>query len=314
MNSEQSAVSSSSDKQNNRAGALDEKNRNTFYRKSWPWPSGLRWLWSRDQYAFHSQNPWGEDGHGLSCLLLVHCPWVLALFQFQHSSGSCRLCHRRSHGLRHSSRFRHSGDHETVVAVWAGDGGTFDIGLQALSGAAERNEDFIYICNDNEGYMNTGTQRSSATPLFAWTTTTPVMKPKENPKKDIMAIMADHYIPYAATATLAYPEDFLRKMEKAKKIRGTRFIHLFSPCPPGWRIPSENTVKISRLAVRSRVFPLYEIENGNSYTLQKESHRVPVKDYLKLQGRFSHLTDAEVKVVQENVERAWERLLKKAEV
>ncbi len=206
------------------------------------------------------------------------------------------------------------GDHETVVAVWAGDGGTFDIGLQALSGAAERNEDFIYICNDNEGYMNTGTQRSSATPQFAWTTTTPVMKPKENPKKDIMAIMADHYIPYAATATLAYPEDFLRKIEKAKKIRGTRFIHLLSPCPPGWRIPSENTVKISRLAVRSRVFPLYEIENGNSYTLQKESHRVPVKDYLKLQGRFSHLTEAEMEVVQENVERAWERLLKKAEV
>jgi len=104
------------------------------------------------------------------------------------------------------------GDHEAVVVVWAGDGGTFDIGLQALSGAAERNEDFIYICNDNEGYMNTGTQQSSATPMFAWTTTTPVMRPKENPKKDIMAIMADHYIPYAATATVAYPEDLLRKI------------------------------------------------------------------------------------------------------
>ncbi len=121
------------------------------------------------------------------------------------------------------------GDHEAVVAVWAGDGGTFDIGLQALSGAAERNEDFIYICNDNEGYMNTGTQRSSATPRFAWTTTTPVTKPKENPKKDIMAIMADHQIPYAATATIAYPEDLLKKIEKAKRIRGTRFIHLLSP-------------------------------------------------------------------------------------
>ncbi len=204
------------------------------------------------------------------------------------------------------------GDRESVVAVWAGDGGTFDIGLQALSGAAERNEDFIYICNDNEGYMNTGTQRSSATPMFAWTTTTPVMQPKENPKKDIMAIMADHYIPYAATATIAYPEDLLKKIEKAKRIRGTRFIHLLSPCPPGWRVPSELTIKISRLAVRSKIFPLYEIENGITYTLQEESHAVPVKEYLKLQGRFSHLTESEMEVVQKNVERDWGKLLKKA--
>jgi len=204
------------------------------------------------------------------------------------------------------------GDREAVVAVWAGDGGTFDIGLQALSGAAERNEDFIYICNDNEGYMNTGTQRSSATPFLAWTTTTPVTKPKENPKKDIMAIMADHRIPYAATATIAYPEDLLRKMEKAKRIRGTRFIHLLSPCSPGWRIPSELTIKISRLAVRSRIFPLYEIENGRSYTIQEEPHVVPVKEYLKLQGRFSHLTDQEIEKIQEMADEEWEHLLRRA--
>jgi pyruvate/2-oxoacid:ferredoxin oxidoreductase beta subunit len=204
------------------------------------------------------------------------------------------------------------GDHEAVVAVWAGDGGTFDIGLQALSGAAERNEDFIYICNDNEGYMNTGTQRSSATPFLAWTTTTPVTKPKENPKKDIMAIMADHRIPYAATATIAYPEDLLRKMEKAKRIRGTRFIHLLSPCSPGWRIPSELTIKISRLAVRSRIFPLYEIENGRSYTIQEESRTIPVKEYLQLQGRFSHLTDQQIERIQEMVDEEWEHLLRKA--
>jgi pyruvate/2-oxoacid:ferredoxin oxidoreductase beta subunit len=140
-----------------------------------------------------------------------------------------------------------------------------------------------------------------------------VTKPKENPKKDIMAIMADHQIPYAATATIAYPEDLLKKLEKARGIRGTRFIHLLSPCPPGWKIPSELTVKISRLAVRSRVFPLYEIENGVSYTLQEEPKVVPVKEYLKLQGRFSHLTDSEIGVVQENVERTWQRLLRKAE-
>jgi pyruvate ferredoxin oxidoreductase beta subunit/2-oxoisovalerate ferredoxin oxidoreductase beta subunit len=161
--------------------------------------------------------------------------------------------------------------------------------------------------------MNTGTQRSSATPLYAWTTTTPVTKPKENPKKDIMAIMADHHIPYAATATIAYPEDLLKKMEKAKRIRGTRFIHLLSPCPPGWKIPSELSIKISRLAVRSRVFPLYEIEDGISYTIQEESHVIPVKEYLKLQGRFSHLTDSAIEVIQEDVEKAWMRLMKKAE-
>ena len=204
------------------------------------------------------------------------------------------------------------GDHEVLVAVWAGDGGTFDIGLQSLSGAAERNEDFIYICNDNEGYMNTGTQQSSATPWLAWTTTTPVQRPKENPKKDIMAIMADHRIPYAATATIAYPEDFFRKIEKAKRIRGTRFIHLLSPCPPGWKIPSELSIKISRLAVRSRVFPLYEIENGRSYTLQEESHVVPIKEYLKLQGRFSHLTEQEIERIQERVDDEWRHLLRKA--
>jgi pyruvate/2-oxoacid:ferredoxin oxidoreductase beta subunit len=126
-----------------------------------------------------------------------------------------------------------------------------------------------------------------------------------------MAIMADHQIPYAATATIAYPDDLLRKLEKAKRIRGTRFIHLLSPCPPGWKIPSELTVKISRLAVRSRVFPLYEIENGISYAIQEESHVVPVREYLKLQGRFSHLTDSEIEVIQRNVERDWERLIRK---
>ncbi len=204
------------------------------------------------------------------------------------------------------------GDHETKVAVWAGDGGTFDIGLQALSGAAERNEDMIYICNDNEGYMNTGTQQSSATPLLAWTTTTPVYQPKENPKKDIMAIIADHRIPYAATATIAYPEDFFRKMEKTKKIRGTRFIHLLSPCPPGWRISSERTIQISRLAVRSKVFPLYEIENGTSYTIHEERHPAPVKEYLKIQGRFSHLTDQDIEKIQGMVDGEWQRLLRKA--
>jgi pyruvate/2-oxoacid:ferredoxin oxidoreductase beta subunit len=205
------------------------------------------------------------------------------------------------------------GHRDTVVTVWAGDGGTFDIGIQALSGAAERNEDFIYICNDNEAYMNTGTQRSSATPRFAWTTTTPTHHPKEDQKKDIMAIMADHHIPYAATATVSHPEDFFRKIEKAKQIRGTRFIHLLSPCPPGWKIPSELTVKLSRLAVRTRIFPLYEIENGR-YTIQEESSKNPasVREYLRLQGRFSHLKNPEIESIQKTVDQQWDCLQKKA--
>jgi pyruvate/2-oxoacid:ferredoxin oxidoreductase beta subunit len=127
-----------------------------------------------------------------------------------------------------------------------------------------------------------------------------------------MAIMADHYIPYAATATIAYPEDLIRKLEKAKRIRGTRFIHLFSPCPPGWKMPSEQTIKISRLAVRSRIFPLYEIENGRNYTIQEEHRVVPVKEYLKAQGRFSHLTEKDIEITQANVDDAWERLLRRA--
>ncbi len=244
-----------------------------------------------------------------SCWSIIPGCWPYSSFRIPVVHAGFATGGATASGVRAALDIR--GDHEAVVAVWAGDGGTFDIGLQALSGAAERNEDFIYICNDNEGYMNTGTQRSSATPFLAWTTTTPVMQPKENPKKDIMAIMADHQIPYAATATIAYPEDLLRKIEKAKRIRGTRFIHLLSPCPPGWKIPSELTVKISRLAVLMRVFPLYEIENGEKYTINLKPESRPIREYLKLQGRFSHLTDSQIETIQENIEKAWKRLLRK---
>jgi len=204
-----------------------------------------------------------------------------------------------------------TGDSTTMVLAWAGDGGTFDIGLQALSGAAERNDDFIYVCYDNEAYMNTGIQRSSATPLLTWTTTTPLQQTKEEAKKNIMEIMAAHRIPYAATASVAYPEDFFNKMKKAKGIRGFRFIHILSTCPTGWRLPTQLSIKAARLAVLTRIFPLYEIEDGEQYTLNLKPDPRPVKEYLKLQGRFSHLADSEIEIIQENVERAWERLLKK---
>ena len=246
-----------------------------------------------------------------SCWSIIPGPWPYSSLGIPAIHAGFVTGGATASGVRAALDIR--GDHDTIVAVWAGDGGTFDIGIQALSGAAERNEDFIYICNDNEAYMNTGTQRSSATPCFAWTTTTPAYHPKEEQKKDIMAIMADHHIPYAATATIAYPEDFLRKMEKARQIRGTRFIHLLSPCPPGWKIPSELTVKLSRLAVRSRVFPLYEIENER-VTIQEElmKERVPVQEYLKLQGRFSHLKGQEIESAQKMVDHQWDRLQRRA--
>jgi pyruvate/2-oxoacid:ferredoxin oxidoreductase beta subunit len=204
------------------------------------------------------------------------------------------------------------GDTETTVVAWAGDGGTFDIGFQALSGAAERNEDFIYICYDNEAYMNTGIQRSSATPYGAWTTTTPVENPKRERKKNIDEALAAHRIPYIATATVAFPEDLIRKVGKAKSLKGTRFIHIFSPCPPGWKSAPEHSVRISRLAVESKVFPLYEIEDGTKYTISYEPDGVPVEGYLKMQDRFKHLAKEDIGYIQNEVDRGWQRLLAKA--
>lgn len=201
------------------------------------------------------------------------------------------------------------GKTRTQVLAVAGDGGTFDIGIQALSGAAERNDDFIYVCYDNEAYMNTGIQRSSATPWGAWTTTTPPANLKNQPKKDIVQIMAAHRIPYAATASIAYPEDFSRKINKAKTLHGLRFIYAFSPCPVGWRFPSEQTIRLARLAVQTRVFPLYEVENGERFILNVEPEGHPVGEYLKPQGRFAYLREGDLERIQENVDREWKRLM-----
>jgi pyruvate/2-oxoacid:ferredoxin oxidoreductase beta subunit len=202
------------------------------------------------------------------------------------------------------------GDTETIVVAWAGDGGTFDIGLQSLSGVAERNDNILYVCYDNEAYMNTGIQRSSATPYGAWTTTTPVKHFKERPKKDIEAIMAAHRIPYIATASIGYPEDLFRKAKKAKEIEGTRFLHIYAPCPVGWKSRPEDTVKLARMVVQNATFPIYEIEWGEKYTLNiKLKEKKPITDYLKIQGRFRHLTEKEIALMQQEVDRKWERLL-----
>ncbi len=207
------------------------------------------------------------------------------------------------------------GVEDVTVVGFAGDGGTVDIGLQSLSGAAERQTDAIYVMYDNEAYMNTGIQRSGSTPWGAWTTTTPVGKNhdfKQEQKKDIMAIMQAHRVPYAATVSVAHPEDFIKKVEKAKAIKGLKFIHALSPCPPGWKANPMHTIGIARLAVDTHVFPLYEIENGKVHVTRK-GKGLPVSDYLKLQGRFSHLTPDEVSSIQSAVEANWALLLEKEE-
>ncbi|MGB9907002.1 MAG: 3-methyl-2-oxobutanoate dehydrogenase subunit beta [Candidatus Saccharicenans sp.] len=244
------------------------------------------------------------------------CCWAVIDGPFPHSSLDIPIYHcafetaaSSASGVR--AGLDMVGDTETTVLAWAGDGGTFDIGLQALSGAAERNDDIIYTCYDNEAYMNTGIQRSSATPVGAWTTTTPVKHYKKERKKDIIGIMAAHGIPYIATASVAYPEDMVKKFKKAREIKGTRFIHVFAPCPAGWKSRPEDTIKLARLAVQTGYFPLFEIENGEKWTLNlKIKERKPMAEYLKLQGRFRHLKEEEIALIQEEVDERWAKLLK----
>ena len=198
---------------------------------------------------------------------------------------------------------------DTTVVAWAGDGGTFDIGLQALSGAAERNEDIIFICYDNEAYMNTGIQRSSATPAGTWTTTTPNERPEPRPKKDIMGIMAAHRIPYAATATVAYPDDLAGKVRTAIDAKGgMRFLHLLSACPPGWKMEASDSIEAMRRAVASSVFPLYEVRGGREYRITHwPNPEIPLEDYLTQQGRFAPLLDGGDMLDQakRNVKEQW---------
>jgi len=201
-------------------------------------------------------------------------------------------------------------DHTNVVAL-AGDGGTYDIGFQSLSSAAERNEDIIYVCLDNEGYMNTGAQKSSATPSLAYTTSTPLGK--KTPKKNVAEIMAAHNIPYMATATTGYPEDLVRKVAKARDMKGGfRFLVVLSPCLDGWGIADDGGPRTSRLAVESGIFPLYEVENGGAYTLNRgPKEGVPVARYVEGQKRYGHLSESDIAQLQSEVDRNWHALREK---
>jgi len=178
------------------------------------------------------------------------------------------------------------------VVVFAGDGGTYDIGLQSLSGALERGHRFVYVCLDNEAYMNTGIQRSSATPKYAWTTTTPVGKVqagKREPKKDLTMFAVAHNVPYVATASPSHFMDLIRKAEKAFAVEGPAVLNVIAPCPRGWRHPTEMGIKIARLAVETGVWPLYEVENGKYRFTYRPRELKPVEEWLKAQGRFRHL-------------------------
>ncbi|MGA7862214.1 MAG: thiamine pyrophosphate-dependent enzyme [Thermoplasmata archaeon] len=199
------------------------------------------------------------------------------------------------------------------ILGFAGDGGTVDIGLQALSGMLERRTNAIYAMYDNEAYMNTGVQRSGSTPLGAWTTTTPVTggaHGKAEPKKDIMGIVLAHRPVYAATVNPSFPEDFVRKVEKARDLRGPRFFHIFAPCPPGWRYASDQTIEIGKRATDCGIFPLYEVEEGRYHVTRKGGALRPVAEYFQAQGRFSHLGPEDVARVQAQVTADWERLLR----
>ncbi len=203
---------------------------------------------------------------------------------------------------------------DAVVVAWAGDGGTADIGFATLSGAAERNDDIIHICVDNEAYMNTGIQRSSLTPLGAWTTTT--WKGKKERKKDLPMIMLMHRIPYLATASIAYPLDFIEKLRKAASIKGFKYIHLHAPCPVGWRFDPMKTVSVAKLAVETGMWILFEAVNGKvtisppSKPYIDKAKRKPIKEYLSLQGRFRNITDEMLKSLEKQVDENWETLLK----
>jgi pyruvate ferredoxin oxidoreductase beta subunit len=209
-------------------------------------------------------------------------------------------------------------DHNTKVVGWAGDGGTADIGIQALSGAAERGDDFLFMCYDNEGYMNTGVQRSGTTPQGAITTTTPI-RGKQQQKKDVPSIMAAHGIDYVATASAAYPLDLYDKIKRALTLGGTKYIHIHTPCPPGWGFETRYSVKIGRLAVETGYYDLYEIERGEfrltgaSLKLLEKRRLTPVGNYLCMQSRFRLLRNEQTAQVQAQVDAKWEQYWQDAE-
>jgi len=237
-------------------------------------------------------------------------PWIHTLFE-----NTAAVASGIEAGLKVMARKGKQTTQDVGVVAMAGDGGTSDIGLQALSGALERGHNFLYICFDNEAYMNTGIQRSSATPFGASTTTSPAGKISIGQvtwKKNMPAIAAAHNIPYVATACPSYPFDLMAKVKKGIETPGPAYIHILSVCPTGWRSPTDLTVRIGRLAIETGIFPLYEVENGE-YTLNFKFPQLrPITDYMKLQGRFRHLSEKTIKEIQHRVDKEYTKLVEKA--
>jgi len=212
---------------------------------------------------------------------------------------------------------RKQGKDDITVLAWAGDGGTYDIGIQALSGAIERQTNFIYICYNNQIYSNTGIQRSGATPYAAWTTTT--VGGKTEFRKEMGEIIMAHHIPYAAQTCVSYPDDLYKKVKKAKSIKGPKYLEILAPCPPGWRFGMERTVEMGVLAVEAGAWALYEYENGvmtfngkSKLILEGKIKRKPVEEWIKYQGRFRHLFKPKkdikrIKAIEDHIDQMWER-------
>jgi len=238
-------------------------------------------------------------------------PWMHSAFENAASTiagieAAYRSLVRQGKILEQSTRF----------VAFGGDGGTYDIGLQALSGAAERGHRFLYVCYNNEAYMNTGIQRSSATPLGAHTTTSPagtVLPGKQQLRKDLTAIMAAHDLPYVAQAVPSQWRDLMSKTRKAVECGGAAFMNVLAPCSRGWRHDTDETLELAQLAVDTCYWPLYEVEKGKWRLTYQPKEKVPVEEWLKRQGRFRHLFRPEnrhmIDELQAEVDRHWARLL-----
>jgi pyruvate ferredoxin oxidoreductase beta subunit len=233
---------------------------------------------------------------------------------FENSSATISGVEAAFNGLKRAGKI--DPDKKVRFVAFGGDGGTYDIGLQALSGAMERGHDMVYVCYDNGAYMNTGIQRSSATPKGAWATTAEVgsaQPGKQQKRKDLTAIIAAHGVPYVAQASVSHWKDLTTKAEKAFNTPGAAFINVFAPCPRGWRTPSSATIEIAKSAVQTGFWPLYEVEDGVWRQTVKVHNRKPVEEFLKPQGRFKHLfapgNEALLAEIQADVDRSWDQLL-----
>ena len=266
----------------------------------------------------------GDDvivSNATGCMEIISTPYPTTAWEvpyvhvaFENAAAVASGVEAAVKALRRKNRFP---DRDVKSVAIAGDGGTCDIGLQALSGAMERGHDMIFFCLDNEAYMNTGIQRSSATPFMAATTTSPAgkaIKGQRTGKKNVPEIMVAHNVPYVATACPSYPIDLINKVKKAKAVKGPSYVHIFSVCPTGWRCGSDTAIKMGRLAVETGVFPLYEVENGKyRLTMDVPKRFRPVEDYLKHQGRFKHLAPSDIELVQASVDKEWRKLMNKVE-